>query len=397
VSAIYNEIDGYAAQWTRNLIAAGHVAPGVVDERSIADLRADDVAGPGQRHFFAGIGVWSYALRLAGVPDDADVWTGSCPCQGLSDAGRKLGFADPRHLWPVWFRLIDECRPPVIFGEQVASRLGLEWLDLVCSDLEGAGYSVGAADLGAASVGAPHIRQRLYFVAYADGEPGRLLLRERGPRPEGAEPRGRGEVGASRRDCACWDRDCSHRQHGVPIGLGQRFADGSVADAESVQRDRDWLARNRGRQPANGGSARRLAHAGRDQRGPRRASEANGTGTVESARRGDARGLGNSGRARGGRHAGGDGREEAASSGARSLDRPVGDEPVAPGADGFWSGCDWIPCSDGKSRPVEPGTFPLAHGVAGRVGRLRGYGNAINAQAAASFVTAALDAIQEAA
>lgn len=63
--AYYNEIDPYAAQWLRNLIAAGHIAPGDVDERSIADVRADDLVGYTQCHFFAGIGVWSHALRMA--------------------------------------------------------------------------------------------------------------------------------------------------------------------------------------------------------------------------------------------------------------------------------------------------------------------------------------------
>lgn len=176
--SIYNEIDPGAARWMRNLIADGHIADGVVDERSIADLRADDVAGDGQRHFFAGIGGWSYALRLAGVSDTASVWTGSCPCQPFSAAGRGLGNADDRHLWPEWFRLIRECRPAVLFGEQVASTAGLAWLDAVFADLEGVGYACAAADICAASVGAPHVRQRLYFVAYADGESGRLLASE---------------------------------------------------------------------------------------------------------------------------------------------------------------------------------------------------------------------------
>jgi DNA (cytosine-5)-methyltransferase 1 len=177
VTAIYNEIDPFAAAWMRNLIAAGHIAPGVVDERSIEDLTPADVAGPGQRHFFAGIAGWSYALRLAGIPDDADVWTGSCPCQPFSSAGKRGGTSDPRHLWPAWFALIEQCRPPVIFGEQVASIDGLAWLDTVSSDLENAGYSVGAADLCAAGVGAPHIRQRLYFVGVAHGyKDGRALL-----------------------------------------------------------------------------------------------------------------------------------------------------------------------------------------------------------------------------
>jgi DNA (cytosine-5)-methyltransferase 1 len=58
------------------------------------------------------------------------------------------------------------------------------------------------------------------------------------------------------------------------------------------------------------------------------------------------------------------------------------------GAGSFWSACDWLPCIDGKARPVEPGTFPLAHGVAARVGRLRAYGNAIVAPAAEAFIQA---------
>ena len=84
----YNEIDPKAAAWLRELIAAGLIAPGDVDERSIADVRPDDLAGYGQHHFFAGIGGWSYALRLAGWPDDRPVWTGSCPCQPFSAAGK---------------------------------------------------------------------------------------------------------------------------------------------------------------------------------------------------------------------------------------------------------------------------------------------------------------------
>ena len=162
---LYNELDRYPAQWLRNLIDAGHIAPGTVDERSIVDLDPKDLDPLTQFHAFAGIGVWSHALRLAGWPDDAPVWTGSCPCQPFSAAGRRKGAGDERHLWPAWFRLIRECRPPVVFGEQVASGDGLAWLDAVQSDLEGEGYAVGALDLCAAGVGAPHIRQRCYFVA----------------------------------------------------------------------------------------------------------------------------------------------------------------------------------------------------------------------------------------
>ena len=175
MTCYYNEIDPYAAQWLRNLIAAGHIAHGEVDERSIVDVRADDLRGFDQCHFFAGIGVWSYALRQAGWSDDRHVWTGSCPCQPFSVAGRKGGLGDERHLWPHWSRLIGECRPDVIFGEQVASGDGLAWLDFVCADLETAGYAVGAVDTCAAGFGAPHIRQRLFFVADSEHSERRSL------------------------------------------------------------------------------------------------------------------------------------------------------------------------------------------------------------------------------
>ena len=87
----YNEFDPYAAQWLRNLIAAGHLPAGEVDERSIVDVQPNDLDGYRQCHFFAGIGGWSLAARLAGWPDDRELWTGSCPCQPFSAAGKGLG------------------------------------------------------------------------------------------------------------------------------------------------------------------------------------------------------------------------------------------------------------------------------------------------------------------
>jgi DNA (cytosine-5)-methyltransferase 1 len=167
VTAYCNEIDGQAAQWLRNLIYAGHIAPGVVDERSIEDVYPSDLKGFSQCHFFAGIGVWSYALRSAGWSDDRPVWTGSCPCQPFSGAGKGAGFTDERHLWPAFHHLISQCRPAAVIGEQVASKDANPWIDLVQDDMEALGYAFGAIPFPAASVGAPNIRDRLYWVAHA--------------------------------------------------------------------------------------------------------------------------------------------------------------------------------------------------------------------------------------
>ncbi|WP_337141884.1 MULTISPECIES: DNA cytosine methyltransferase [Pseudomonas] len=166
-TAYYNEIDPYAAQWLRNLIAAGHIAPGDVDERSIEDVHPDDLKHYTQCHFFAGIGVWSLALRRAGWPDDRPVWTGSCPCQPFSSAGEGSGFDDPRHLWPHFAWLIRQRRPGEVLGEQVASKDAEPWLDLVQADLEAMEYAFGAIAFPSAGIGAPHIRDRTYWVANA--------------------------------------------------------------------------------------------------------------------------------------------------------------------------------------------------------------------------------------
>ncbi|HHE7549172.1 DNA cytosine methyltransferase [Escherichia coli] len=273
-AAYYNEIDPFAAQWLRNLIAAGHIAPGEVDERSIEDVTPDDLRGFTQCHFFAGIGVWSHSLRLAGWPDDRPVWTGSCPCQPFSAAGKGDGFADERHLWPHFFHLISERRPQHVFGEQVASGNANAWFDLVQADLEGLGYAFGLVPFTSAGIGAPHIRERAYWVANAYS-----VISDR-----------RGNVRAPGRE----------QDSTAPAGL----------------------------------------------RGDYRALEVNG----------------------------------------------------------FWRDADWLFCRDGKWRPVEPGTFPLVNGAAARmgrvepgvarvassnrVGRLKGYGNAINAKAAAAFIRA---------
>lgn len=163
----YNEFDPYPAQWLTNLIEAGHLPFGQVDRRSIVEV-SEDLSSFTQCHFFAGIGGWPQALELAGWPKDLPVWTGSCPCQPFSTAsrGRTKGFDDERHLWPIWFDLIRQYLPPIVFGEQVVKP---GWMDRVLYDLESIGYAVGSTVLCASLVGLPR-RNRTWFVAVANRE-----------------------------------------------------------------------------------------------------------------------------------------------------------------------------------------------------------------------------------
>jgi DNA (cytosine-5)-methyltransferase 1 len=368
--AYYNEIDPYAAQWLRNLIAANLIAPGDVDERDIRDVCPADLDGYTQCHFFAGVGVWSYALRRAGWSDNVRVWTGSCPCQPFSAAGRGGGFDDERHLWPAFQWLIAQCGPRTVFGEQVASKDGLAWLDVVQADMEGTGHAFGAVDLCAAGVGAPHIRQRLWFV---------------------------GERGVGQAD-AYYSR--SQGRGGVPCGavelaVGTSGVVGGVALPHDTERRTDAAGRNDGDR----------AHAGRaqgssDAQGcgePRGVADADGGhASAERQQPGGEHGLvaadGGTGvmaepegeqHDRAGNARGGRGQPSDCGATDAGLPRPT---------NGLWRDADWIYCRDHKWRPVEPGTFPLAHGAPARVGRLRAYGNAINAEAAVAVIESYMEA-----
>lgn len=293
MSLYFNENDRFPAAWLRQLWPDA-----TVDERSIVEVQPADVASFTRAHFFGGIGGWQYALELAGWPATRPVWTGSCPCQPFSIAGRKAGAADARHLWPEFHRLISEAKPPVVIGEQVASRAGRDWLTGVRADLEALGYEVGCADLCAASLASPHIRQRLFWVGVANGS---------GPQQGEQAPTSTRHWGAA-----------------IPTSRIERVANSS------------------------------------------------GTGT------------------------GGD-------AGTVGL--------LGPANQGHWSNYELISCGDGKTRRVEPSILPLVDGLPkgvvrsrdqgapidanatseARVGRLRGYGNAIVPQLAAVFIRAFLD------
>jgi len=380
MNVYYNEHDRFAAAWLRGLISDGLIPAGHVDERDIQLVQPADLAGYEQCHFFAGIGGWAYALDLAGW--SGPVWTGSCPCQPFSQAGKGAGFSDARHLWPSWFRLLQECRPPVVFGEQVASAAGLAWLDHVSVDLESEAYAVGAADLAAASVGAHHIRQRLYWVADAG-------------RAEHERQRGRGDAsraaGSAEGEAQEWERRGADARRGGADGRGLAHLDGGGRG----QRPEPW-----GDEDKPGESASRRVDAGR-RGGPRgvghsvgeRRSQGpyyeDGGGRVRPSRRSGASsgGLGHglgAGLEIGGSERGMGHRQVGAHKGQAALGRSTPD----------WSDVVFWPCRDGKLRPVPTlaALFPLAHGISNRVGALRGAGNAIVPEVAAEFVRAYLEA-----
>ncbi|WP_174402379.1 DNA cytosine methyltransferase [Enterobacter hormaechei] len=353
-AAYYNEIDPFAAQWLRNLIAGGHIAPGEVDERSIEDVTPDDLRGFTQCHFFAGIGVWSHSLRLAGWPDDKPLWTGSCPCQPFSAAGKGDGFADERHLWPAFHHLISERRPQHVFGEQVASGNANVWFDLVQADLEGMGYAFGLVPFTSAGIGAPHVRERAYWVAHASS--GRY---DRWTEAAGQEAR----TGT-----------------GIAIGVGiGGLGNSNVARLERLGGNDSAAGREGSAGPAAApGVHDGLANTDNEQHSI--AISGGGNEHVSTGRQQD----------------------PAAPAGLRRDCRALE-------VNGFWRDADWLFCRDGKWRPVEPGTFPLVDGAAARlgrvepgvarvasgnrVGRLKGYGNAINAQAAAEFIRAYMEGL----
>ena len=325
----YNEFDPFAAAWLRELIKAGEIAPGDVDERSIKEVQPDDLRGYTQCHFFAGIGGWSAAARIAGWADDRPLWTGSCPCQPFSVAGKGAGVDDARHLWPDYFRLIRACRPPVVMGEQVAGSAGYGWFDGVVADLARENYAGRGVDIPACAVDAPHIRSRLYWIAVADA-----------------------------------DRQLGHGRADLKVGgshgrtLDRRSGARSLADAHDDRRESLKAARLHDFRERGDDADGRRGYGDMDHADDARLEGHAGHGDDRRGRSGEAR--------------------SAAEAGGRNCT--------------FWSDAVWLAGADGKARRAQPDLRLLAHGVPARVGRLRAYGNAIVPQLAAEVIAAFMEA-----
>ena len=399
--AYFNEIDLYCAEWLYNLQKENLIAPGDIDTRPIQDVCPNDLKGYSQHHFFAGIGGWSRALRLSDWPDHREVWTGSCPCQPFSLAGKRGGFADDRHLWPYFRYLIAIGRPAIVFGEQVAS--AAEWLGLVRGDLEAMDYAVGAMPVEAASAGADHLRDRFWFVGH-DPSDGRSEGR--------AEHELRGGWPAAPGDGGM-EHAAQQQQHGRrlagPFGRDEHSDDGSgrLANARRGRRAGSGEGQDQfeGRGEIVGaGSTSNLAdyYYSRSQ------------GRPLSAERPDQRFAGTNGLAnpdfacevdgheQRSRQFGGTGGDPQArdssvtpnafiSTDERSITRA--EQRLVPSIGGEDASFNWVLGADGKARRVKPGVRLLAHGVPNRVGKLRGFGNAIDPRPAAAFIQSVKDII----
>lgn len=439
MSGVYfNEFDPFAAQWLRNLYPEAHV-----DQRSISDVQGGDLDGFDECHFFGGIGGWKHALQLASWPAGRKVWTGSCPCQPFSICGKKKKQEDERHLWPEFLRLIEVGKPSVVFGEQVASPDGREWLTGVQADLEALGFAFGATDLCAAGVGSPHIRQRLYWVAVSLGE--RHNWREsaadetasqqavtaqadRGDRWLGDYRGGGREVGvfhagSSHAKDSVWETSvagvpCESQRMGDPTTqrrdkerndedaakwTKESSGTGSLADGELSGRVGDTPGQSRERQPGSlPGSQAEVSGQWQLDGNLYLGSEYadSGVGRVAESDSNVVSGQPSAWQQPlHERHQGSIGMDHREWSGT---------------PDGFWRDADWIFCRDGKWRRVESGTQPLVagfpkgvgrkksrvgnisvSGAGNRTGRLKGYGNAIVPQLAATFIRAFLLAEEE--
>ena len=394
MTAYYNEFDPKAAAWLRQLIINGDIADGVVDERSITEVQADDLKGFTQHHFFAGIGVWSYALRNAGWGDDRPVATASLPCQPFSAAGNQKGKADERHLLPHFLDLVGQCSFHTIFGEQVEAAIRHGWLDDLYAEMENQDYTVGSAIIGAHSIGKPHIRKRIYWVAqsnkfdrWAEQEPGQQ---------EGSE----------------WREPVSHsRINGIGMGntdnarLQEHREPGELHIRESYRENKkrlnldtgisDRVADTNGEQCEQGLQS---LSGGQAERHWSNSEHSRMVNPISDQCRCSERGV-----------------DEETNRAEISDRTEVTESGELSGASEYVhereESIEWLYCRDEKYRPIKSGIKPLVDGIArgvvhssdsvieanasaeARTIRLKGYGNAIVAPVAEEFIRATIDVI----
>lgn len=414
----FNDVDVHSVVWLKELVdnRCFNVCPEecVIDGRSVLDIEANDVRGYEQCHFFAGIGGWRRAFDLANV-DVRDlcnryggaIWTASLPCQPFSVAGARKCADDERHLWPIFRELVAECRPAIIFGEQVASKDGKDWLSGIRNDLEEMGYVVGAADLCAASVNAPHIRQRIYWGAF---------------KPDSLANPDRGYIGIPTQ---LKQRYASlHNTNGCVVINGPACRLGNSKSREECSEEGSERSDNSKYRGSDGISG--LAHSSSLRRNGRGEEGTQSKGLQCATRHdGDSQRLGSPNLQR------------QQGYGERSYEHVnetlgecvVGETGLVIAGNfhrpNFWEDYSIVPCRDPQKSIVyrripklESGIFPLVNGLPrgmgyvrdkripiteeeanatseARTARIRGYGNAIVPQLAALFVESMLESVED--
>lgn len=193
-----------------------------------------------------------------------DLVLGGYPCQPFSQAGQRRGEDDPRHLWPHLRRHIEALRPSYVFCENVSAHLS-KGFDTVIGELHELGYRVAATLLTAAEVGAPHKRERLFFLAerMADRDRDRVRLSISGERDDdhgsdapGNDAHGRGEA-VGHTDGAVRGAAWSGAQRGVAADGASKV----LADADAVGRA-ERLGNVQAREPHTDGRGTSVADTG---------------------------------------------------------------------------------------------------------------------------------------
>lgn len=263
----------------------------------------------------------------------------------------------------------DQSRITGAADDQDDRAAGGVWVDLVFDDLEDSGYACAAIAFPSAGVGAPHIRDRLYWVANSDGQlRNGAWLGGKGRRPEYSDGSAIDRMADGNSDrCKPGCTRGATARHGKATGADSGASILGNTGNTGLQ-ERECIA------GVSGGSI---------GRGEGQAVERTGVyfGGLADAKLPQSQ--------RFGKHGWQSLPEQETEGFAR--DCSIGAPGPGP-TNGYWADADWLYCRDDKWRPVEPSTFPLAHGAPARVGRLRGYGNAINARAAQAFIESVMEA-----
>ncbi len=233
---------------------------------------------------------WSHVPKRADIREvkgdefgPVDLVAGGIPCQPFSLSGRRRGTQDNRHLWPAAFAIVQRCRPTWVLIENVFGFVSLA-LDLVQTDLEGEGYTTQAYVLPACAVDAPHLRKRVFILAYtSSGGCGTWRTQCQGQQGPLLTDRGSASYMAHSGCDRCGERKGQQERKSACNGTAYSSDDGPQGDMAHPDSQR-WKECN----PSTGGNLSRLVTWGVDtdvahpdsQRGPLSASRRDSTKQV---------------------------------------------------------------------------------------------------------------------